>query len=107
MKVLPAAAAAMPVELLEPQQETMWVRPTRSKTTEALAVEAQGSASLPLTQGDLGVAMQLCLPQMVVREARELPRKVEGVEAAVVLLGVEELDLVPLVQAAMVALASV
>jgi hypothetical protein len=51
--------------------------------------------------------MQLCLLQMVVREARGLPRQVEVVEAAVVLLGVEELDLMPLVLAAMAALASV
>jgi hypothetical protein len=97
MKVLPAAAAAMPAELVEPQQETMRVRITRSKTTAALAAEAQGSASLPLTQREVEVAMQLCLPQMVVRGVRGLPRQVEEVEAAVVLLEVAALDLVPLV----------
>jgi hypothetical protein len=43
----------------------------------------------------------------VEQEALDLPRKVEVVAEAVVLLGVEELDLVPLVQEDMAALASV
>jgi hypothetical protein len=93
--VLPAEAEAMPVGLVEPQRETMRAYPTRFKTTAALAAEPRGSAPLPLTQQELEVPMQLCLPHQVVREAQELPRKVEEVEAAVVLLGVEELDLVP------------
>jgi hypothetical protein len=48
--VLPAVAEAMPVELLEPLRETMRGLITRSKTTAALAAEAQGSAPLLLSQ---------------------------------------------------------
>jgi hypothetical protein len=94
--VVPAAAAeAMPVDLMEPPQETMRVLTTRSKTTAAPAAAVQESVPLPHSQQVMEVPTPLCPPQTVEQEARGAPLKVEEVEEEEVLWGVAKLDLVP------------